>query len=94
MFTPRHSFFVAIFPSLRADWGRQMISLIKPGGFLVTLVYPLDPWTESGPPFYVRPQHYIEVLGEGWEKVLDIVPAVSSETHVGRERLVVWKKKE
>ena len=85
---------MAISPSLRIDWGNQMNALMNPGGFLITLVYPLDPSTELGPPFYVRPQHYLDSLGQGWEKVLDMVPVVSLKTHVNRERLVVWKKKE
>jgi methyl halide transferase len=84
---------VAIHPSLRDDWGRQMNALIKPGGYLIALVYPLDPETNTGPPFYVRLEHYVKVLGECWEKVFDAVPAVSIPSHLGRERLVVWRKK-
>ena len=70
-----------------------MNTLIKPGGYLIALIYPIDPETEHGPPFYVRSEHYVEQLGLGWEKVYDAVPAVSYITHVGRERLVVWKRK-
>jgi hypothetical protein len=84
---------VAIPPNRRVDWGRQMNALVKPGGFLITLIYPLDPDTGDGPPYYVRPEHYIEPLGDGWNKLLDIIPAVSSDPHVGRERLVVWQRK-
>jgi len=87
-----YTFFVAIPPSRRPEWGTQMNSLIKPGGYLITLVFPIDPETDVGPPWFVRPEHYLGPLGDGWEKVVDRVPTVSSETHVGRERLVVWKK--
>ncbi|KAI0700653.1 thiol methyltransferase 1 [Cerioporus squamosus] len=87
-----YTFFVAIPPSRRAEWGRQMAKLVKPGGYLITLVFPIDPYTETGPPFYVRPEHYDEVLGEGWSKVLDKVPENSLESHIGRERIVVRKK--
>jgi methyl halide transferase len=69
-----------------------MTALVKPGGFLITLVYPLDPPTDLGPPFFVRPEHYVQSLGPGWEKVLDEVPKISSETHIGRERMVVWRR--
>ncbi|KAJ7149035.1 Alpha/Beta hydrolase protein [Mycena crocata] len=86
------SFFVAIPPSRRQEWGSQINALIKPGGYLITLVYPLDPETDAGPPWFVRPEHYLAPLREGWEKVVDRIPTVSSPTHVGRERLVVWKK--
>ncbi|THH08547.1 hypothetical protein EW146_g8952 [Bondarzewia mesenterica] len=87
-----YTFFVAIPPSYRKDWGRQMNALTKPGAYLVTLVFPLglDPDGE-GPPHYVELEHYDELLS-GWTKVLDEVPKVSNPTHVGRERIVVWKK--
>jgi hypothetical protein len=67
-----------------------MKALMKPGGHLVALVYPIDPESELGPPFFVRPEHYTENLGEGWAKVLDMVPPRSLASHVGRERLVAW----
>lgn len=69
-----------------------MSRLVRPGGYLVTLIFPIDPIKDWGPPYYVRPEHYVEVLGDGWEKVVDKVPEVSSKTHEGREHLVVWKK--
>ncbi|KAJ7236165.1 S-adenosyl-L-methionine-dependent methyltransferase [Mycena rebaudengoi] len=87
-----YTFFVAIPPSRRLEWGSQINSLIKSGGYLITLIYPLEKKTDVGPPWFVRPEHYLEPLGEGWEKVVDRVPTTSSETHVGRERLVVWRK--
>lgn len=87
-----YTFFVAIPPSRRVEWGQSMRRLVKPGGYLITLIFPLDPPQDYGPPFFVRPEHYVEVLGDGWEKVVDKVPEVSSPTHVGREHLVVWKR--
>jgi methyl halide transferase len=58
-----------------------MGALVKPGGYLV---YPLDPPTDLGPLFFVRPEHYVQSLGPRWEKVLDEVPVNSSETHWGQ----------
>ena len=69
-----------------------MQKLVKPGGYLITLIYPLLPYREFGPPFYVRPEHYDEVLGNGWEKVLDTVPETTLESHIDKERLVVRKR--
>ena len=86
------SFFVAIPPSKRPEWGRQMNALVKPGGFLITLIYPIKPPTEEGPPFFVRPEHYVEILEKDWEKVIDRIPEESHESHSGQEHLVVWKK--
>lgn len=65
---------------------------MKPGGYLITLVYPIDPPKDVGPPYTVRPEHYPPVLGDGWEKVVDKIPEVSLEAHKNRERLVVWKR--
>ncbi|KAG5637615.1 hypothetical protein H0H81_003949 [Sphagnurus paluster] len=88
------SFFVAIPPTQRPAWARQMAALVKPGGFLVTLVYPIDPPTELGPPYFVRVEHHEALWADKGEfvKVYDEVPANSSESHVGRERIVVWKR--
>ncbi|PIL37275.1 hypothetical protein GSI_00968 [Ganoderma sinense ZZ0214-1] len=36
--------------------------------------------------------YYDEVLGDGWEKVLDEVPKISMESHIGKERIVVRRK--
>ena len=69
-----------------------MKKLVKPGGYLITLIFPIVSYVEVGPPFYVRPEHYDEVLGDGWEKVVDQVPENSLPTHVDKERLVVRRK--
>ncbi|KAH9926432.1 S-adenosyl-L-methionine-dependent methyltransferase [Fomitopsis serialis] len=87
-----YTFFVAIQPSRRPEWGRQMSALVKSGGYLITLAWPLAPEPyESGPPHYSKPEHYAEVLGDGWEKVLDKEPEHSLERHVGCERLIVYR---
>ncbi|KAI0829469.1 S-adenosyl-L-methionine-dependent methyltransferase [Trametes gibbosa] len=87
-----YTFFVAIPPTMRPAWAKQMSRLVKPGGYLVTLVFPILPETDVGPPFFVRPEHYDDVLGEGWAKVWDQVPEKTLETHVGKERMIVRKK--
>ncbi|TCD71319.1 hypothetical protein EIP91_011090 [Steccherinum ochraceum] len=89
-----YTFFVAIRPEHRPKWGQRMDDLVKKGGYLVTLVFPIDPPVETGPPFFVRPEHYVEVLQpqSQWEKVFDQIPEKSAEHHVGRERMIVWKR--
>lgn len=87
-----YTFFVAIPPTRRPEWGRQMISLVKPGGYLITLVWPIAPPTELGPPFFVRVEHYEDVLGGNFVKVFDDVPKTSLPNHAGKERIVVWKR--
>ncbi|KIK65933.1 hypothetical protein GYMLUDRAFT_38405 [Collybiopsis luxurians FD-317 M1] len=91
-----YTFFVAIPPPRRPEWGSQINSLIKPGGYLITLMFPQvsEPYT-TGPPFYSNLSSYEEVLGNGWEIVLNEIPddATLAEAHKGRDRIVVWKRK-
>ncbi|KAG8835728.1 hypothetical protein FRC17_001519 [Serendipita sp. 399] len=87
-----YTFFVAIPPARRPEWGRQLNALVKQGGFLVTLIYPLNQPRVGGPPFFVEKSHYVEVLGENWERVIERTPDNSISSHVGLEYLVVWKK--
>lgn len=89
---PIRSFFVAIPPEMRPAWGKQMARMVKPGGYLISLVYPMDPPLDYGPPYYVRPSHVLEALGGGWEKLIDEVPENSLEKHKGRESLLVLKR--
>ncbi|EPQ59560.1 S-adenosyl-L-methionine-dependent methyltransferase [Gloeophyllum trabeum ATCC 11539] len=89
-----YAFFVAIPPTMRPDWGRKMTELVKSGGYLITLMFPMDqPKDAQGPPHYVEFEHYAEALGDGWEKVFDVIPKRSLENHIGRDRLVVWLRK-
>jgi len=70
-----------------------MAAIIAPGGYLITLVYPIDPPTDVGPPFYVRPEHYDKPLSAAFEKIVDQDPTNSAPSHTGRERLMVWRRK-
>lgn len=77
---------------MRQAWGKQISRLVKPGGYLITLVFPILPYTDAGPPFYVRSEHYEAILGHEWEKILDTIPKKTLESHVGKERMLLWKK--
>jgi hypothetical protein len=69
-----------------------MSSLARPGAFLITLIAPLGlPDGPRGPPFYVVPEHYDELLTE-WEKVYDEMPEDAVDGRGWRQRLVVWKR--
>ncbi|KAH9477419.1 putative thiol methyltransferase 2 [Psilocybe cubensis] len=88
-----HTFFCAIPPSTRKAWGSQMSKLVKPGGHLIVIVFPMLSYTPDGPPYYIRPEHYEELLSDNFEKLLDKIPEVSSPSHVDKERLVVWRRR-
>jgi hypothetical protein len=70
-----------------------MQKLVKPGGFLITLMFPLVEAHDTGPPFWIEYEHYTKALGrESWKKVLDEIPEVEDESHRGKYRLAVWQK--
>ncbi|EPS63916.1 hypothetical protein M569_10868, partial [Genlisea aurea] len=56
-----YTFFCAIRPESRSLWGVKMSELLKPGGELITLIYPIDEH-EGGPPYKVSVADYEEVL--------------------------------
>jgi methyl halide transferase len=70
-----------------------MSNIVKPGGFLLVLAFPTHAPLDAGPPHGITETSHQDALGDGWEKVLDRVPENSSKTHVGVERLMVWRKK-
>ncbi|CUA76810.1 putative thiol methyltransferase 2 [Rhizoctonia solani] len=90
-----YTFFCAIPPGLREPWGRRMAEIVKPGGYLITLMFPIDPdrARHDGPPFPVDFEAYYAVLKESWNNILNVVPTTSKETHEGRERLGIWRRK-
>jgi hypothetical protein len=78
---------------MRPDWGKQITKLAKPGGYLITLIFPIDPPQDYGPPYFVRPNHYEEVLHSAdWEKLFEEVPKNSTEPHKDREVVAVWRR--
>lgn len=59
-----HTFFCAIPPGRRDAWGRQVNSLLAPGGVYAALVFPVSkPASEGGPPFGMEEAHVREALG-------------------------------
>ena len=52
-------------PSMRQSWATHWSRHVRPGGLLVTLVFPIKPDEDPnvGPPFPVSPQLYTQLLG-------------------------------
>lgn len=82
-------------PDMREEWGRRWAGLLRKGGLLVTLCFPVDPTKEGGPPFRVHPDDYQRVLhGAGFETV-SIDPVPESLSHPGRggkEYMAVFRR--
>ncbi|CEQ41899.1 SPOSA6832_03669, partial [Sporobolomyces salmonicolor] len=69
------TFFCAIPPGLRGDWGKRYADVIRKGGLLITLAFPLGVLVSSwhhgdrkgGPPYSVSEAAYGEALSSNFE---------------------------
>ena len=87
----------AMHPSQRRDWATTWAGLIKSGGTLATLIYPVDPARDPdvGPPFPVRPELYQTLLPPAGFKCISIeaVPGELSHTNrAGKEYMGLWQR--
>ncbi|GAA5846392.1 hypothetical protein JCM5353_000477 [Sporobolomyces roseus] len=87
------TFFCAIPPTWRQKWGDRYAEVVRKGGVLITLQYPIDGDREGGPPYSVSEGAYDEALSSNFEKVYCETPTKQSEGHEGREKMVVWRRK-
>ncbi|GJJ71999.1 methyl halide transferase [Entomortierella parvispora] len=86
-----YTFFCAIQPEQRPDWGRRMGELIPKGGVLITLMYPLGDHTD-GPPFAVSIEGYHALLDPNFECLL-VDDCTSFDVRQGKEKIGVWRRK-
>lgn len=75
---------------MRPSWAEKMPSLLRPGGYLLTLMYPISDH-QGGPPFAVSEELYHELLDSRFN-LLWIKECKSVEARKGREKLALWKK--
>lgn len=57
-----YTFLCALNPSIRTQWAEQMGKLVKPGGMLLTLIFPIREDDGAGPPFAVSLQLLEDLL--------------------------------
>lgn len=57
-----YTFLCALNPILREDWARKMAALVKEGGELLTLIFPIREKPSNVPPFMVSLELYRELL--------------------------------
>jgi hypothetical protein len=80
---------------MRKDWAAQYAKIIKPGGFLIAYMYPINTHTD-GPPFAVSPEIYRELLSPYFEEVYIKECTVTYErrkTSEHKELFSKWKRK-
>ncbi|KAJ2443219.1 hypothetical protein GGF42_006710 [Coemansia sp. RSA 2424] len=91
-----YTFFCAIHPSMRADWGQRYAQILAPGAHLIALMYPLDKAEEDrerGPPFLVSEDDYHCVLDDNFELIHIDPKCQTHDTRVGEEIITVWRRK-
>jgi SAM-dependent methyltransferase len=93
-----YTFFCALPPRMRGDWGARTASLLKPGGRLLTLAFPLAPDEQAmdpdapGPPFPVSESAYTQSL-EPHGMVKEGAPYPNPLSVRENEMVIWWVKK-
>ena len=80
-----YTFLCALDPSIRLLWSKKMSELVKPGGELLTIIFPISVDKEGGPPFRVSLDIVKDLLVPvGFEQMkLELLP--SELCHPGRD---------
>jgi len=85
--------FCAIHPSRRKEYETLVKAILKPGGKLIGLWFPLDKHIdEGGPPYGTTIGEVKSVFNIGWEIEKEEFPDFSIEPRKFREKLIIFKK--
>ena len=85
--------FCAIDPNRRKEYEILVRTILKPGGKLVGLWFPLDKsQKEGGPPFGTTIYEVKSIFNSGWKIEKENFPSQSVEPRKGREKLIIFKK--
>jgi len=85
--------YCAIDPKKRNEYGKLVFDLLKPGGRLIGLWFPLDKKIEEGgPPHAVSEQEIKTLFNKGWVLIEERFPKNSIEPRLKREKLIIFEK--
>ncbi|KAM7279674.1 hypothetical protein ACFE04_006808 [Oxalis oulophora] len=86
-----YTFFCAIEPHMRTAWAETTRKLLKPGGELITLMFPISDHV-GGPPYKVSVSDYEKVLYPvGFEAISIVDNEMAIGPRKGKEKLGRWK---
>jgi SAM-dependent methyltransferase len=89
-----YTFYCAIDPELRPAYRDQMARLLKPGGLLVGLYFPLNrPMEADEPPYGVKRDEIEASFKEAFDLVHAEFPAESITPRRGNEILMIWRRR-
>ncbi|KAL8277751.1 hypothetical protein RQP46_009873 [Phenoliferia psychrophenolica] len=78
---------------MRPAWAEAYAGLIRQGGVLITMMWPIVGDREGGPPFSVSEEAYREALSPYFDSVYLKDPIKTSEGHAGVDKMGVWRRK-
>ena len=85
--------FCAIHPNRRKEYEILVRTILKPGGKLVGLWFPLDKsQEEGGPPWGTTIDEVKSTFNSGWKIEKEEFPSQSVGPRKGREKLIIFKK--
>lgn len=89
-----HTFFCAIPPARRGDWGAAAARLVRPGGRLAALVFPVGkPPEDGGPPFGLATEDVVRALGPVFDLESEAAALTAGERRPGAERVAVFRRR-
>lgn len=91
-FVLEYTSFCAIDPARRDEYVRAIHEILKPGGHLIALFFPIDDRT-GGPPFPMRHDEIDQRFFPYFSPILDEAPSDSVPKRLGKERFVIFQKK-
>ena len=85
--------FCAIHPSRRKEYESLVKAILKPGGKLIGLWFPLDKQLdEGGPPYGTTIDEVKSVFNIGWKVEKEGFQDLSIDPRKGREKLIIFKR--
>ena len=85
--------FCAIDPQKRKAYHDLVYNLLKPGGTIIGLWFPIGKsLSEGGPPFAVSEKEVKLLFNYKWDMKKEEFPNNSIESRLGREKLIIFKK--
>jgi methyl halide transferase len=87
-----HVTYCAIDPSRRPEYARAMSSLLKPGGRLIALFFPVEV-RPQGPPFGVDMDEVERLLQPAFALLRSEIPVASIRPRRDREVLTIWERR-
>ena len=84
--------YCAIAPERRAEYARVIGTVLKPGGLLIGLFFPMDA-RDGGPPFAVSEEQIVALFSPEMELISSEFRDDSISPRRGKEKLMIWKRR-